>query len=155
MAEKLLSQVLEAEHHRIDDYLDTFAASVADGTADSAMLHEAFTLLRRHIYVEEEFLYPPLREGGMTMPIFVMEREHGEIWQLMDTLDEHRRGGGDPHHVISLCQELLELLDKHNAKEEPIVYPQADLTLSATATRELHAFLATGTMPEGWACRMA
>ena len=43
--------------------------------------------LRRHIYLEEEFLFPPLRAAGMMAPLFVMVRQHGELWDAMRALD--------------------------------------------------------------------
>ena len=42
--------------------------------------------LRRHIYLEEAFLVPPLRAAGAAMPVPVMLREHGELWRTVDSL---------------------------------------------------------------------
>lgn len=42
--------------------------------------------LRRYIYLEEAFVFPPIRKAGMIMPIFVMTREHGELWRTTDFL---------------------------------------------------------------------
>ena len=54
-----------------------------------------------------------------------------------------------------LLTELAAQLERHNTKEEPILYPQADLVLSAAATVELREFLASGRMPDGWVCQRA
>ena len=53
------------------------------------------------------------------------------------------------------CRELLATLDAHNAKEEPIIYPQADVALDPEASAKLHEFLDSGVMPEGWRCEKA
>lgn len=90
-------------------------------------LRIAFTALRRHIYLEEQFLFPPIRAEGLTMPILVMLREHGTLWQQME-------------------------LDQHNSKEEPIVYPHAETALAPKAAADLETFLRSGSMPEGWVC---
>ncbi|HUG51135.1 MAG TPA: hemerythrin domain-containing protein, partial [Terrimesophilobacter sp.] len=57
--------------------------------------------------------------------------------------------------LLEGCTTLLAQLDKHNTKEEPIIYPQADTVLTAEATAQLSAFLVSGTMPEGWVCEKA
>jgi hypothetical protein len=57
--------------------------------------------------------------------------------------------------VADLCAELTSRLDTHNAKEEAIVYPQADATLSGSTGVELTTFLESGRMPDGWVCERA
>ncbi|TXJ06352.1 MAG: hemerythrin domain-containing protein [Aeromicrobium sp.] len=155
MSPEPLSAALEREHKIIDADIERFAADVSSGTIDSQGLHTTFNLLRRHIYVEEEFLFPPLREAGMIMPILVMNREHGEIWNLLDAIEEQAISNAEPSGIVESCQSLLELLDRHNAKEEPIVYPEVDATLSATLAEELSKFLNIGAMPENWVCEVA
>lgn len=147
-----LSETLEAEHKIVDAGIERFTYAVADGLPHADALGEVLDLLRRHIYVEEEFLFPPLREAGMMMPILVMIKEHGEIWNLMDQLQSEIADSAEKNVVISIARELLDLLDRHNSKEEPIIYPQVDLTMSESATAELNEFLAHGEMPAGWVC---
>ena len=60
-------------------------------TADTAPVVRAMESLRRHIFLEEQLLFPPLREAGMIAPVLVMLREHGEIWQSLDAA-RHRAG---------------------------------------------------------------
>ncbi len=110
--------------------------------------------LRRHIYLEEEILFPPLRDGGLVAPIFVMLREHGEIWDTMAAI-ETMLGEGDEPGAAEGCRELLTRLEQHNGKEEPIIYPQADAELSADASTKLRSFLAEGRTPAGWSCERA
>jgi iron-sulfur cluster repair protein YtfE (RIC family) len=119
-----LAQALEREHRDIDGGIEQYAASGPDG--DPAPLLRAMEGLRRHIYLEEEFLFPPLKAAGMTMPVFVMLREHGELWDAMDALDAQLASDAAPVVMQSACRELLAMLDNHNSKEEPIIYPQAD-----------------------------
>ncbi|MGO1696469.1 MAG: hemerythrin domain-containing protein [Arthrobacter sp.] len=151
----ILSDALEREHREIDGGIEAFTAGATTGTYDDAALLRALAALRRHIYLEEVFLFPPLRDAGLMMPIMVMEREHGELWQLMDTVQAAHDGGAAPAELVSTCQELLSLLDRHNSKEEPIIYPQADTALEEQAHAQLQEFIASGTMPEGWVCHRA
>ncbi|TDB90361.1 hemerythrin domain-containing protein [Actinomadura sp. 7K534] len=154
-----LSAALEREHREIDEGIESFTAALAEGRGDGVPLKRALEGLRRHIYLEEEFLFPPLQEAGLMAPVFVMLREHGELWRTMDRLEAATaRGPANPHpegEVRELCTELLGLLDRHNSKEEPILYPQADAVLEPGAIDHLRRFLASGRLPEGWACRQA
>lgn len=150
-----LSAALEREHREIDEGIESFTAALAEGRADTAPLERAMEGLRRHIYLEEEFLFPPLQAAGLMAPVFVMLREHGEIWRTMDRLDAEIGRDAADASVPELCAELLGRLDRHNSKEEPILYPQADTVLTPEATDHLQRFLTSGRLPEGWACRQA
>lgn len=150
-----LAAALEREHREIDAGIGEFLAARQQGEGKTEPLRRAIDALRRHIFLEEAFLFPPLREAGLVAPIFVMQREHGELWDTMDAIDGQLRDGAAGGLADAACEELVAALERHNSKEEAIVYPQADDVLSATANASLHAFLAAGAMPEGWACAQA
>jgi hemerythrin-like domain-containing protein len=155
MTSETLSAALEREHREIDGGIEEYAAGLGAGAADPGPLLRAMAGLRRHIYLEEEFIFPPLKEAGMMMPVFVMLREHGELWDAMSGLDDLLTADVDPGAIQDACRELLTRLDAHNSKEEPIIYPQADAQLSDDTTSRLHDFLAEGRMPDGWRCEQA
>lgn len=116
-------------------------------------LRSATEALRRHIYLEEEFAFPPLNTGGRAIALMVMYKEHGEIWRAMDRLDEILDSKkGDP---VAECQHMLEILEKHNEKEEPVIYPHLDSELSPEMQNKLQIFIESGSMPAGWTCRDA
>lgn len=142
-----LADALTAEHRAIDVGIEAFLGDAGDAQA----LRDAMVALRRHIYLEEVFLFPPLK-ATMMMPIFVMLREHGELWRAMDEVDATVAAGGD---ADATCRDLLVLLDEHNKKEEPIIYPRADADLDDDVRAELADFLADGTYPDGWVCEQA
>lgn len=148
MASETLAAALEREHREIDEGIEAFTAS---GGQETGPLKRALDALRRHIYLEEEFLFPPLRDGGLMAPVFVMLREHGEIWRAMDRLEGEL--GGEAGQAAA--HELLAILERHNSKEEPILYPQADAVLTPEAAERLHGFIASGRTPEGWVCQGA
>lgn len=155
MGSGALSAALEREHEQIDEGIGRFAAGLGSGDADPAPLLEAMGALRRHIYLEEEFVFPPLRRGGLVMAILVMLREHGEIWDAMARLDELLAVGAEPGALSDACRDLLGRLEAHNAKEEPVIYPQADAQLTGEAAERLQVFLEEGRMPAGWRCEKA
>ena len=147
-----LGSALEAEHRDIDGGIERFLGTLRRGVPDKESLVRAMGGLRRHIYLEEAFLFPPLKDAGMTMPIFVMLREHGELWRAMDGIDASLKDDGESDVVGRSAVELLALLDKHNSKEEPIIYTEADEVLDGDASAELRIFLTDGDLPQGWVC---
>jgi regulator of cell morphogenesis and NO signaling len=155
MGSETLAGALEREHREIDGGIETFTAALAEGKRDPAPLVRAMAGLRRHIYLEEEFLFPPLKTAGLMIQIFAMLRQHGDLWKTMAALDDLLGSDSAPDVVLASCRDLLAQLDKHNMIEEPVIYPQADTVLSAPANAELAAFLDSGRMPEGWTCAKA
>lgn len=157
MGVETVAAALEREHHEIDEGIESFSAGLATGEGAARPLTRAMAALRRHIYLEEAFLFPPLRAAGLIAPVFVMVREHGQMWTTLDALDAELHHGAVnaalPESVAGLLCDLQQQLTAHNAKEEQILYPQADQVLTASATDELRALLDTGRIPDGWVCQ--
>jgi regulator of cell morphogenesis and NO signaling len=148
-----LGAALEREHREIDARIEAFGAEPAEGGGRVESLTGAIAALRRHIYLEEEFLFAALR-SELAVPTIVMLREHGELWRTLDELEE-KLAEGARESVRGLCRELLARLASHNGKEEPIFYTRADPGLTPAAAAELRAFLESGRMPEAWVCQGA
>ncbi len=146
MGTESLAEALEQQHHEIDEGIAAFTAS----PGDPQPLARAIRALRRHIYLEEEFLFPLLGEAepALRAPVFVMLREHAQIWAVLDALE--REPGGSAGHA--LCRQLASYLLHHNSKEERVLYPRADDVLPPAAAERLRAFLGSGELPEGWVC---
>lgn len=146
MGTESLAAALEREHQEIDAGIAAFTAF----PGDPQPLALAIGALHRHIYLEEEFLFPLLGEAdpALRAPVFVMLREHAQIWAVLDAL-EREPGGGTGR---ALCRQLASQLLHHNLKEERVLYPRADDVLSPAAAGRLRAFLGTGELPEGWVC---
>ena len=155
MTTDTLAAALEREHREIDEGIEAFLAAQAEGRRQTEPLARAIEALRRHIFLEEEFLFPPLRDAGLVAPIFVMLREHGEIWDTLDLIEAQLDAGTSAPTLSAICRRLLAQLERHNSKEEPVLYPQADTVLTAAASAGLRAFLAAGRIPEGWVCARA
>lgn len=146
-----LRTVLEREHHEIDAGLER---ALGDATARDALV-AAVVALRRHIYLEEEYLFPPLRSGGLMGPVLVMLREHGELWDALDEIDALLATDAAGEGLTTQLEVLLDQLDRHNAKEEPIVYAAADQRLDADAVAEINGLVETSALPDGWVCEQA
>jgi len=149
-----LAAALEREHHEIDEGIERFGSEGLDDRERAESLQRAIDALRRHIYLEEEFLFPPM-EPDLAIPTMVMLREHGKIWRCLDEIEEQLARGDADESVAQACRDLLVHLASHNAKEEPIFYGVADATLSAAESAELEELIDSGRMPDGWACRQA
>jgi regulator of cell morphogenesis and NO signaling len=143
-----LAAALEREHHEIDDRIAAFIAS----PGDRQPLARGIGALRRHIYLEEEFLFPLLRqaEPGLAVPVFVMLREHAQIWATLDSLEG--AAGADAGTGLALGKRLTVRLLHHNLEEEKILYPRADRALPLAAADRLQEFLGSGELPDGWVC---
>lgn len=137
-----LAMALEREHHEIDAGIEAFM----DGTRDA--LVGAVRALRRHIYLEEEFLFPALHAAGLTAPVLVMLREHAQMWATLDALDADPDDGA----AYTLCRRLTVQLLHHNLKEEKILYPELERVVPEPRAERLRAFLESGEMPAEWVC---
>lgn len=158
MADETLSAALEREHQQVDAGIGAFLEKLDGGSVDADGLGATLAALRRHIYAEEQILFPPISKGAQMMSVFGMIRGHGEIWRTMDALDELVGGPADPadrDKMREAGQRLLALLADHNKVEEPVIYPAADAGLAPEVTAELADFLGNGRMPDGWVCAKA
>lgn len=145
---------MELEHHEIDAGIEEFGSTGRSPAERAASLRRAISALRRHIYLEEMFLFPPMRKD-LAIPIMVMLREHGEIWRSLDAIEAKLDDDISDRSLGVACDELLAQLDRHNEKEEPIFYEVADETLDDDQAKKLRELLKDGRMPPGWTCEKA
>ena len=158
METESLAAALEREHQEIDARIEAFTAGLPPASRDRQPLARAIRALRRHIYLEEEFLFPVLgaAEPGLAAPVFVMLHEHAQLWRTLDELarelDAGPGTGPGTGPELALCRQLAVQLLHHNLKEEKVLYPRAgDLVTRRAATR-LREFLSAGELPDGWVC---
>ena len=147
-----LSAALEREHEEIDAGLEQMQAGIEQGEVAIEPFARAAAALRRHIYLEEEFLFQPLRSGGLVAPVLVMVREHGEIWRALDTIEAQLAEVTAPDDVNKAIAVLLGLLNEHNMKEERILYPVIDQVVVGENAEQMHERLQNLALPTGWTC---
>lgn len=150
-----LAAAFTREHHEIDAAIEEYLADTtsSDPVRRTRPLLKAMEALRRHIYLEEEIVFPRLPEQELMMALMVMRREHGQLWRQMDDLaailaDPSAETAG----IDAACTEILTLLEKHNSKEEPIIYPHMDASLTSEEQARIRWLFESGTLPEGWIC---
>lgn len=145
---------MEREHHEIDAGIEEFGSGEGSPAERAESLRRAIDALRRHIYLEEMFLFPPMRKD-LAIPTMVMLREHGEIWRSLDAIEARLDADMSDRSLGAACEELLVQLDRHNEKEEPIFYEAADRALDPPQVEKLRQLIDTGRMPPGWTCEKA
>lgn len=142
---------LEHEHRIIDAGIEAYLASDQREPADRrADLVHAIDVLRRHIYIEEAYLFPPLRALGLAGPVAVMIHEHARMWLTLADLEAHPDDPAETNRAR--CEELLTLLAAHNGKEEGIVYATARERLPQPDQVELASIVASAQLPADWVC---
>ncbi|MGB6101327.1 MAG: hemerythrin domain-containing protein [Comamonas sp.] len=142
MSAQSASELLQQQHRDIDFGIQ----GAMDGSSDQVELLRSLDLLRAHLHLEETVLFPAL-EGSVGLSIMVMEREHGLMWPLMESLAAACRGGASLESMEDDLDELFGLLQVHNPKEEQILYGVADEHAG------LADALAAARLPEGWTCK--
>ena len=151
-----LADAFTIEHHEIDAGIEKYLAdtdSEGDALLRARPLISAMEALRRHIRRLSD-QKTQLPAGPLMMALMVMRKEHGEIWRRMAELSQSlSTESADEERVEQLCQEILALLDRHNSKEEPVIYPHMDADLNGEEQRLIRELLEGGALPEGWVCQ--
>lgn len=145
---------MDHDHHFIDDCFTAFADAATQGRIARFPLEEAIRRLRRHFWVEEEFIFPallPTHPG----PVMVMLRQHGLIWDHVEELEAlHADGNLAPELALTIYSALRQEMDRHNATEDDLLYAVMDDNLGQDLAHVVLDALATE-MPSAWRCAMA
>jgi hypothetical protein len=151
MAETSCSQLLANQHRQID----AGVKGIVDGGGDAAALASSLALLRLHLHVEEVILFPPLVKSGLTMPVFLMKREHGQMWPLLESLAAATANGAPAGPFHDELPQQYQLQQMQNPKEESIVYTALDRLQAQHPDESLAASVAAAQLPNDWRCAMA
>jgi regulator of cell morphogenesis and NO signaling len=154
-----ISGFLGIDHSRLTGYWNEFLAAVKA----CAMSHEAlFTTekdhriavvdrlsqfilgLRRHIRMEETFLFPLFEERSRipigSGPTAVMRAEHQELEATLRTLEKLQEAGSCATVIQTIEGQAVHpsvLFRSHDSKEESVLYPMADRIFTQPEKDEL------------------
>lgn len=123
-----ISEFMSRDHDRLDAIFAKVRNELDAGKA-KALFASFGAGLRAHIVWEEEILFPPFEERtGMrdAGPTAVMRLEHARILEL---LQEIGAAVGTPG-AVEPAGALIEVLTPHNHKEENVLYPWLDQSLT-------------------------
>lgn len=143
-----VAKTLEHDHRAIDQEFEGVKTGLKRGEWQRDSFQQAAGELRHHIYVEEEALFPVLRQAGMVAPVFVMIREHGEIWRALDAIEGE--DGRDAEQALAAFASMESVLASHNFKEEQILYPASDSALTVESVEAVRRAFEDSKRPEGW-----
>ena len=128
-----LADFFAGEHRACDARWAEVEAASERGDPEAAA--EAFRVfeqaMRRHLAMEEEVLFPAFEEasGMRGGPTQVMRMEHEQMRGLLGQMAGLMASGAH-EEVLDQGDTLLMLIQQHNAKEEGVLYPMAEMHLS-------------------------
>jgi len=135
-----INRFLDADHRRMDRIVEAFAVlkHVALRQAKTLFTHSKHGLLR-HMNWEEDLLFPAFEAKTQRHdhgPTAAVRQEHTQIKAALARI-EQLLDAGELQAIDVAEQELGGLLTAHNQKEEQILYPLINQSLSASERKEL------------------
>jgi len=128
---KTILSFMGEDHDRLDNIFKDFKNENIDKNKAKNLFQEFKTELQRHIAWEEEILFLLFEnKTGMSNagPTAVMRTEHKQIKELLEKIRVNL--ANDNIHARDLENGLIEILTEHNNKEESILYPWIDSSVS-------------------------
>lgn len=122
---------MSKDHDRLDNIFKEFRSiKVTNKDRKISLFHDFKVGLQKHIVWEEEILFPLFEnKTGMhdSGPTAVMRMEHREIKNFLEKI---HASVGRNIQTSHLEDGLIEILTEHNNKEENILYPWIDNSVS-------------------------
>ena len=139
---------LMEDHREVDSKLDKLTKIISNGEIDPELFMQISNSLKRHIYIEEETIFPSVSEGDkdLRQRIVGLEMEHASIWMLLDRV-EKEISARDIEKAPKYIEEINSILKAHNEQEEEKVYP-----LMRENEQYPNARIHDYNIPEGWIC---
>ncbi|MDE2008840.1 MAG: hemerythrin domain-containing protein [Candidatus Omnitrophica bacterium] len=127
------------DHDVLDNYFKEFQTLKNQDYARARASFRAFKFgLQRHILWEDQILFPVFEtRTGMKDrgPTAVMRQEHILIKEALEALHQKvRRNDPDSGNEE---EALIDLLSRHNQKEEGVLYPAIDQLMTAEEKKSL------------------
>ena len=142
----IIRESLERDHDQEHGKLVEARISMSRGEFDKNSFLEFVNNIRRHIYIEEEIIFPDLvvLDSNLKGPVSGLEMEHASLWMLMDRILAET-DSGTVRKSPKYLEEIERILAVHNAVESTNIYPKIK--------DERIPDLEQATLPEGWICR--
>jgi len=144
-----LLRFFQHAHNRVEGWLMDFQDSLSDSRPCAEFFDRAVEELRRHMFVEEELIFPLAKEE-LAGPVGDLLEEHGRISDLVEQLAALLRHGSDPSEIRTFGTRLMGLLAAHTAEEDLGIYPDLLARLSPDEAQAHLAEAETMEAPPGW-----
>jgi iron-sulfur cluster repair protein YtfE (RIC family) len=146
-----VSACLQHDHRVMDAILtdvDAFAQERELRVAAEHFAHFRARLLT-HMEVEETIVFPAYEFAtSCSGPTLAMRREHEEIRDLLRAVGDSLSGVDSAGAPSALLEELAIFLDRHDEKEERVIYPAVDANTRASElgplVASIEAFIGRG-----------
>ena len=112
-------KLLEQDHREVEDLFAK--AESTSGAAKQQVVTKIASELTIHAQVEEQFVYPAMREAGLEDLVAEAESEHQKVKDLvarLETMD------GSTDEVDPVLQELKSNVEHHVQEEESEAFPK-------------------------------
>ena len=146
-----LLQLFQHAHHRVEGYLIDFCEDLEQGRRETEFLARAATELYQHMFVEERFLFPLVKERLATV-VASLEEEHGRVLDLMEELQGLLRRDADRGTLQTCTARLMGALTAHNTAEDLGIYPDLLALLGPSKAQLLLLEVERAEVPRGWMC---
>lgn len=126
--------IFMASHHKECDELFAMSeesVSNSDWQQGTEQWNKFANELEMHFCREEEILFPEFEAAtGMTGgPTQMMRMEHEQMRALVNEINK-AANSKDKDQFLALSETLMVTMQQHNMKEEQILYPMTDQSLS-------------------------
>ncbi len=106
------------DHFETNEFIKYILRQI-DGYQDvTEFLRTLSDRLRRHIFIEEVFLFPKLGPESQK-DVEYIEKEHGKFFGMLDSILKER---SNLDKIKEVLENLLDLLIEHNGYEESFIY---------------------------------
>lgn len=112
-------KLLETDHREVEDLMQK--AESTSGAAKQQVVTKIISELTLHSEVEEQIVYPAMREAGLDDLVREAEQEHQQVKELLAQLETMDGGTND---VDPLLQELKGNVEHHVEEEESEAFPK-------------------------------
>lgn len=121
------------DHRECDEFFENLEEFVNNGDFEKAsnLFNEWKKVNLRHFEIEENYLFPETAKsmGAKIPPIMVMEMEHQQIRNCINQM-EMAINQNNGKTFLGLADTCMIMIQQHNMKEEQILYPIIDRSLS-------------------------
>lgn len=129
----MISEYMTADHRHCDELFADIEAILVSGEQVGATekFNSFLSEMEHHFSMEEDILFPAFeRVTGMSNgPTAMMRHEHTQMRNMFQQMSESM-DAGDVFNYLGIAETLLVMMQQHNMKEEQVLYPMVDNTLS-------------------------
>ncbi len=130
-----INSFMAAHHKECDELFAQAEQAVSEGDWEGGLPRwQAFAdELEKHFTREEQILFPEFEQAtGMTGgPTQMMRMEHEQMRSLVNEINKAGTAR-DMEQFLGLSESLMVTMQQHNMKEEQILYPMTDQSLTNT-----------------------